>query len=167
MTTVEESPRHGWRGAWRAAHAPLAGAPPSARLVAHAIPFVVLPSGVWRIATVVFAMAGDGRHHGAADTTAGLPTPVYVTLLSVLSELLAFAAVGLIAPWGEAFPRWVPVLRGRRVPLPDDFPTIALHGWRLGSFLAAYAPLLLWGPLLGLLTVAYWRRRRTPPAPRS
>lgn len=23
-----------------------------------------------------------------------------------------------------------------------------------------YAPLVLWGPLLGAVTVAYWRRRR-------
>ncbi|GIJ43411.1 hypothetical protein Val02_02970 [Virgisporangium aliadipatigenens] len=26
--------------------------------------------------------------------------------------------VGLIRPWGETFPRWLPVLRGRRVPVP-------------------------------------------------
>ncbi|MFD5423819.1 hypothetical protein ACFWJT_38110 [Streptomyces sp. NPDC127069] len=198
MTAVDETLPTGWRGAWRAAHRPVAGVPRWARAVAHAIPFLVLPSGIWRIATVGFDVAGDGRHHGAADTTAGLPDPVYVTFLSVLSELLAFAALGLIAAWGEVFPRWIPILRGRRVPLPaavipaalgatiltvlwttlavqigsgvtlqgtplpDDFPTATLHGWRLGFFLATYAPLPLWGPLLTLLTIAYWRRRRTP-----
>ncbi|MFJ8164176.1 hypothetical protein ACIRBY_25065 [Streptomyces sp. NPDC096136] len=203
MTAVD-TPRTGWRGTWRAAHAPVEGVPRWARTVAHAIPFIVLPSGIWRIATVVFDVAGDGRHHGAADTAVGLPDPVYVTFLSLLSELLAFAAVGLIAAWGEVFPRWIPVLRGRRVPLPAavipaalgatiltalwttlavqigsgvtlqgnplpaDFPTVTLHGWRLGFFLATYAPLPLWGPLLALLTIAYWRRRtpglRTPTA---
>ncbi|MEU8825117.1 hypothetical protein [Streptomyces sp. NPDC048636] len=200
MTTVEETPRTGWRGAWRAAHAPVAGVPRWARIAAHAIPLLVLPSGLWRIATVVFNVGGDGLRHGAEDSAVGLPIPVYVTLLSVFSELLAFTAIGLIAPWGEVFPRWMPILRGRRVPiraavvpaalgasvltvlwtyaaiqitlgstlqgdpLPDDFPTVALHGWRLAFFLATYAPLLLWGPLLILLTTAYWRRRSTDTA---
>lgn len=29
----------------------------------------------------------------------------------------AILTVGLIRPWGEVFPRWIPVLRGRRVPI--------------------------------------------------
>ncbi|MFJ9822484.1 hypothetical protein ACIRU3_46230 [Streptomyces sp. NPDC101151] len=87
-----------------------------ARIVAHATPLIVLPSGIWRIATVLFNVAGAGLHHGAADSTAGLPDPVYVTLLSVFSEFLAFTAIGLIVAWGDVFPRWVPLLRGRRVP---------------------------------------------------
>ncbi|MER0450038.1 hypothetical protein ABR738_36775 [Streptomyces sp. Edi4] len=200
MTTADNAPRSRWRGGWRAAHAPVAGVPRWARVIAHAIPFLVLPSGIWRIATVAFGGAGDGRRHGP-DTTLGLPNATYVIFLSVLSELLAFTAVGLIAAWGEVLPRWIPVLRGRRVslpaamipaatgaimltvlwttlaiqvasgatlqgnPLPDDFPTITLHGWRLGLFLATYAPLPLWGPLLGLLAIAYWRRRRIPALP--
>ncbi|WP_322973150.1 hypothetical protein [Peterkaempfera griseoplana] len=167
-----------------------------ARVIAHAIPLLVLPSGVWRIATAVLHVGGDGLRHGAGDLPAWLPGPVYVTFLSVLSELLAFTAVGLVAAWGEVFPRWIPGLGGRRVPLPAavlpaafgaavltvlgtvvavsitsgvtlqggrlpaDFPTLTLHGWRLGFFVATYAPLPLWGPLLALLTLAYWRRRR-------
>jgi hypothetical protein len=34
-----------------------------------------------------------------------------------VSEVLAFSAVGLVARWGEVFPRWIPGLRGRRVPI--------------------------------------------------
>jgi hypothetical protein len=45
-----------------------------------------------------------------------VPLWLYVILLSIASELLAFTAVGLVSTWGEVFPRWVPVLRGRRVP---------------------------------------------------
>jgi hypothetical protein len=37
-------------------------------------------------------------------------------VLSIVSELLAFSAVGLVSTWGEVFPRWIPVLGGRRVP---------------------------------------------------
>lgn len=111
------------------------------------------------------------------------------------SEALAFTAFGLIARWGEVFPRWLPFVRGRRVPtaaavvpatigaalltflwtvlapvtqvmgttirgdaLPDDFPGSA-GGWGEVWFHICYTPLVLWGPLLGVLTIAYWKRR--------
>ncbi|MCF3181406.1 hypothetical protein IPZ70_15870 [Streptomyces polychromogenes] len=92
----------------------------------------VHPSGEWRdeprtgpgwrweaerVDASWFDVAGDGMHHNVAGTTLGLADPVYVTFLSALSELLAFAAVGLVAVWGEVFPGWIPVLCGRRVPL--------------------------------------------------
>ncbi len=91
------------RVAWRAAHEPVAGVPRRIRLVAYAVPLVVLPSSIWRLP----AAFGDGR---------GLGERAYVVFLSILSEAFAFAAIGLIARWGEAFPRWIPLLRGRRVP---------------------------------------------------
>ncbi|MEW1635960.1 hypothetical protein AB0469_18000 [Streptomyces sp. NPDC093801] len=207
MNTFDETRRSGWGGAGRAGPAPVADVPRWARVVAHGIPLIVLPSGVWRIAAVVSGAGSGSGRHGTAGAPADLPGLVYVTFLSVLSELLAFAAVGLVAAWGEVFPRWVPVLRGRRVParavvtaallgaavltvlwtalavrigsgttlqgdpLPDDFPTVALHGRHLAFFVASYAPLLLWGPLLALLAIAYRRRRRAEvpcaPAPEA
>ncbi|MFI0262589.1 hypothetical protein ACH4OW_26530 [Streptomyces sp. NPDC017056] len=182
------------RAAWTAAHAPVAGAPRWARVAAYGIPFLVLPSSVWRIVTVVF-LAPDGAGAEGGALPSWLPVEVYVCLLSLVSEAVAFTAVGLVATWGEVFPRWLPLVGGRRVPvpgavvpaalgavaltalwtvaavseargvtltgepLPSDFPTM---GSALGAsvFYASYAPLLLWGPLLGALTVAYWRRRR-------
>ncbi|WP_329150571.1 hypothetical protein OG275_37935 [Streptomyces niveus] len=198
MNTLDATPRTGLRGAWLAAHAPVRGVPRWAKMAAYAIPFIVLPSGVWRIATVLFHIGGDDQRHGVGDIPSWLPGQAYVIFLSVLSEALAFTAVGLIAAWGEVFPRWIPGLGGRRVPLPaavapaalgaavltvlwtasaltiasgatlqgdplpDDFPTLTLHGWRFAFFTVSYAPLLLWGPLLALLTLAYRRRRRTP-----
>lgn len=178
------------RAVWSAAHAPVAGVPRWARIAALAVPFTVLPSGIWRIA-VIFAEDG----HGRGDLPGWLPLPVYVVLLSIASELLAFTAVGLIAGWGEVFPRWVPVLGGQRVPTLaavapaalgaviltavwsagftavfagvtlSGEPTPANHpgeagGWDAAVFYATYTPLLLWGPLLGVATIAYWRRRR-------
>ncbi|MFF8639039.1 hypothetical protein ACF052_33170 [Streptomyces pilosus] len=172
------------RVAWRAAHEPVAGVSRRVRLVAYAVPLAVLPSSIWRLP----AAFGDGR---------GLSEGTYVVFLSVLSEVFAFAAIGLIARWGEVFPRWVPFLRGRRVPrraavlpatigavsltllftllfvaseirgttirggdLPADYPSRA-GGWEAAWFCVCYAPLTLWGPLLGVLTVAYWKRRST------
>ncbi|MFD3373883.1 MULTISPECIES: hypothetical protein [unclassified Streptomyces] len=39
-------------------------------------------------------------------------------------------------------------------------PTLAI-GWESAWYRFCYAPLSLWGPLLAVLTVAYWKRRRT------
>nr|WSZ98417.1 hypothetical protein OH820_24510 [Streptomyces sp. NBC_00857] len=68
------------------------------------MPFAVLPAGVWRLP----AAFDDGIPIGER---------AYIVFLSVLSEVLAFTAFGLIARWGEVFPRWIPFLRDRRVPV--------------------------------------------------
>ncbi|MFE6777943.1 hypothetical protein [Streptomyces sp. NPDC057702] len=166
------------RSAWRAAHEPVATVPRWLRLTAYAVPLVVLPSSLWRL-PAAFERGFN----------------LYILFLSVLSELLAFTAIGLVARWGEVFPHWVPGLRGRRVPtrvavipaalgatlltavftvlavvneiqdttirgddLPDDFPGKA-GGWESAWFYICYTPLILWGPLLAVLTVAYHKRR--------
>lgn len=127
---------------------------------------------------------------------------LYVILLSIFSELVAFTAVGLIAGWGEVAPRWIPWVGGRRLPaLTVAIPAavgataltlistlvgitaslgrdvfgrplaseVPLHAtdWHGVLTIAAYSPLLLWGPLLGSLTAAYWKRRRTDTLSRS
>jgi hypothetical protein len=99
---------------------------------------------------------------------------------------LALLALGLIRPWGEAVPGWIPILGGRRVPplaavLPAGMAAVltvltvaGAAGWSrefdvAGSPTGAavllmtvtYAPLLAWGPLLGVTTVACHRRRRS------
>ncbi|NBE93018.1 hypothetical protein FE391_10125 [Nonomuraea sp. KC401] len=96
--------------------------------------------------------------------------------------MLAFAAVtacvltlGLIGRWGEVFPRWIPMLRGRPVPVPLP---VAVGGTVAGACCLAspgltvnavergepWALLLwpypLWGALLGAAVLAYWLRRR-------
>ncbi|WP_433133279.1 hypothetical protein ACQPWW_15380 [Micromonospora sp. CA-240977] len=176
------TPKDQLTGAWRTAHAPVAGVPRWARTAAYAIPFTVLPSGLWRL-PVAF-------HDGI-----GLDGRVYLVCLSIVAELIAFTAIGLIAAWGERFPRWIPGLGGRRVPtpaalipatlgatvltvlwttafarilagvtmggepLPADFPSQGGAG-EAAIFYACYLPLLLWGPLLAAVAYAYHRRRR-------
>jgi hypothetical protein len=195
MTDAPPAPR--LRAAWAAAHAPAAGVPRWARIAALAVPFTVLPSSVWRIAVCTFH-APIAHSDLLTSTTAsglpGIPLAVYVVGLSAVSELLAFTAVGLVSTWGEVFPRWLPGLRGRRVPpvavvVLAGLGTVVLTllwtwtavsmglGLRIDSrpqaadaplgfgdwqglvAVAAYAPLLLWGPLLGAVTVSYWKRR--------
>ncbi|MEV5827495.1 hypothetical protein AB0L25_18165 [Spirillospora sp. NPDC052242] len=97
------------RAAVRAAHAPAAGVPRWARIAALAVPLAVLPSGLWRL-PIAF-----GYDHGMG-VEAGIAERGYVVLLSIVSELLAFTAVGLVATWGERFPRWIPLVGGRNVP---------------------------------------------------
>lgn len=41
---------------------------------------------------------------------------------------------------------------------------IVTHGWQTVAFVLAYAPLVAWGPLLGAVTIHYYRRRRAVPA---
>jgi hypothetical protein len=180
------------RGVVRRLHGSTApGVPRWAVLTACAVPLTVLPSGIWRIVVILT----DETQSGRDDVPAWLPMPGYVLVLSIASELLALMAVGLVATWGEVWPRWIPLLRGRPVPVlaavvpaafgalaltvlwtsalgtipagvtltgeptPADFPTEA-GGWEAFFFWVAYAPLLLWGPLLAVLTVHYHRRRR-------
>jgi hypothetical protein len=100
--------------------------------------------------------------------------------LATIAAVGALLTLGLVRPWGEVFPRWLPALGGRRVPpalaiapatlvavsvtaaglmfirlvLRDGFPP---EGW------ATLAPELLWplwGAALGAAAVAYAYRRR-------
>ncbi|HEY6738414.1 MAG TPA: hypothetical protein VI076_06145 [Actinopolymorphaceae bacterium] len=97
----------------------------------------------------------------------------------------ATLTLGLISRWGEVFPRWVPIVHGRPVPVPlavvpgavvASAATIGGPGPLVSSFEesdpghAALALLLfpfpIWGPLLGAAVLAYWlRRARAPVAP--
>lgn len=158
-----------------------------AAVAAHAVPYAVLPSGLWRLALV----AGLPVTKDAGLAGMGVGTSVYVVSLSVVSELLAFLTLGLVRPWGEVFPRWLPLLGGRPVrpaaatgaALAGVAGLCALAGWGLYAWyadlgpgiaaspaqkavlVACYAPLAAWPPLLGATAVAYWRRRRRTTGP--
>jgi hypothetical protein len=152
--------------AWTAAHEPVAGVPPWARRVALVVPLLVLPSSIWRIAVGTFhAPLVEGL---PPDASGGLPDwmplGLYVLLLSVASELLAFSAVGLVARWGEVFPRWLPVLRGRAVPtwfavVPASVGAVVLTV--MATWVAVTAPLGLTiqgdRPSVRVLTFESWQ----------
>ncbi|KAB1909939.1 hypothetical protein [Micromonospora sp. AMSO31t] len=151
-------------------------APGWAVRAAHLIPLLVLPSGLWRIALVAGLPIGSPVDPGPGES-------VYIVSLSLVSEGLALLSLGLVRPWGEVFPGWLPLVGGRRVP-PPFAVTVATTGavaltliwayaaWGLPAngndlnftpagfalLLACYAPLLLWGPLLLALAWSYHRR---------
>lgn len=67
--------------------------------------------------------AGVATGHTAGYTDAGYAAmdfdgwgTGYVLGLSVLSEAITLLALGLVRPWGEVLPRWVPLLGGRPLP---------------------------------------------------
>lgn len=149
---------------------------------AHLCALVALPTGVWRLLLATGHSAGyTAEGYAAMDFTGG--GTVYLIGLSVVSEVVALLALGLVRPWGEVLPRWVPVLGGRTLPrlavvVPAGLGALALTvlwtpllaWWSLphddltaGGRLVVgllYLPLIAWGPLLAAVTVSYNRRRR-------
>jgi len=172
------------------------GVPRWAVIAAHVVACTVLPSGIWRLLGFVINVPVLEKSAEGNDSLELLDGPVYLVVLTVVSEALAYLAVGLVAPWGERIPRLVPWLGGRRVPvlaavIPAAIGTVLLtvlfdyglvmvalhrtieggtdvglhlHSWQYPVFWLCYGPLALWGPLLGVLTVHYYRRRRRAPA---
>ena len=101
MITVARA-RPAWRvrRAWAAMHSPAPGVPRWVRVAAQAIPFTVLPSSAWRIAVCTFhaPIARGGLSSGLTSSgLPGVPLGLYVILLSIVSELLAFTAIGLVS----------------------------------------------------------------------
>jgi hypothetical protein len=164
--------------------------PRSVRLAAQAAALTLVPSGLWRIAV------GLGWDSGFTDEDLGPENfpgegTAYLIGLSLFAEALGLLTLGLVHSWGEVLPRWVPVLGGRRIPVPAAVIPASLgaalvtlitftgaFGWNnadnmgaAGSpdgahywvMTACYLPLLAWGPLLAVVTVAYYRRRRGEP----
>lgn len=88
--------------------------PAWAERVAHAVPLVVLPVGVWRV-PIGFGF-GFGYGMGGETMPAAWFNAPYVIGLTGLSEIRALLSSGLVRSWDEVVPRWVPKLGGRRTP---------------------------------------------------
>ncbi|MET8622433.1 hypothetical protein ABZW30_01510 [Kitasatospora sp. NPDC004669] len=172
--------------------APAEGVPRWAVRAAYAISLLVLPSCLWRIGGFILDL--PLLEHGPIPPDrdpASLDGWAYILTLSVLSEALALLCTGLVSRWGEVWPRWIPALRGRRIPvlaavIPAGLGATVLmvfpyamamfacgltirgdrgfglvtHGWQTAAFWVSYLPLAAWGPVLAVLTVHYYRRRR-------
>ncbi|MFC0005719.1 hypothetical protein [Micromonospora siamensis] len=158
-----------------------------AEWAARAVPWLVLPSGLWRIALGLGVPMGFTGELARLYHAPGWITP-YVIALTALAEAAALLTLGLVRPWGEVLPRWVPRWGGRRVPVGLAVtvaalgvlaltvlavPTVAVwngpenmgdpdapQGVAGALMTACYAPQLAWPPLLAAVTYAYWRRRR-------
>lgn len=157
-----------------------------ANVIAHVIPLLTLPSGLWRVGIALGFSLGTLDDSGRPFHVEGWEA-VYILGISLFAEAVALTAFGLVRAWGEVVPRWIPRIGGRRVPplaavIPAVLGSLALiliwtygfrdlffslngvpipfanDGWA-ALMIACYAPLNLWGPLLLVLTWAYYRRR--------
>ncbi|WP_433162884.1 hypothetical protein [Kribbella sp. CA-247076] len=101
--------------------------------------------------------------------------------LGLIALAAGIVTLGLIRPWGEVWPRWIPVVAGRPVPIKAAVvpgaaaATLLLVGsasligllWNpeasLGENLLfqLVLPFPIWGAAVGLATAAYYYRRRT------
>lgn len=140
-----------------------------------------MPSALWRLAVVLGVPLGLAESEYDAMLIPGWGYLI-VPLLSVLQEALALLTWGLVRPWGEVWPRWVPLLRRRRIPVlaaavPAALGALActvygvlfvwttLHAdmaitpWGEWVMTMCYVPIVAWGPLLAVTTVPYYRRR--------
>jgi hypothetical protein len=150
---------------------------------------MTLPSGLWRLGLVAGSSMGMVDDAGRPLYLEGTGEQIYVVFLSIFSEAVALIAFGLVRPWGEVAPRWIPFIGGRRVNpyaaivpailgglsliaiwtygfrdvFTGDFLPFAGPGWA-ALMIGCYAPLQLWGPSLLILTWAYYRRRVSAPA---
>ncbi|WP_328955503.1 hypothetical protein [Kitasatospora purpeofusca] len=180
-TTVAATPRAARKRAVRPD-----GTPRWAELAARAAVWTTVPSGLWRLALGVGIPVGFSGELAAVfeNNTPGWGT-AYLVTLSGLAEFLAFLTVGLVRPWGEVVPSWIPLIGGRTVrPLAAIVPaaigsavltyigmSALFGGWadqlsnpESPQGLAAvvmtlcYLPMVAWGPLVAAVTFAYARR---------
>jgi hypothetical protein len=143
--------------------------------VAVAIPLVyALTRYAWVVGiplTINRQMLDDLHRSGGVWAGAGLAT--FAVAGSVLT-------LGLVQRWGEVFPRWIPWLRGRRVPvklavIPATYVSLIVTSAGIGLLsgfgqfeepgvsrwvLLPSALWPVWGLALGAATYAYHLRRR-------
>jgi hypothetical protein len=153
--------------------------------LAHAVVWIITPTALWRLP---FAFGYDmGMIDPEAPPWAWWAIPYTVGLI-LLTEGLAFLTVGLVSPWGEVMPSWLPRVGGRPVRprlvvgaaatgglalsvlwISDGVNWFVFgervrftsEGWeRLAS--AGLLTHVVWGPMLLAVTFDYWRRHRHP-----
>ncbi len=150
----------------------------------------VVPSSVWRTLVGIGVPLGWSDAHLALERIPGWGT-LYVLALSVVSIGAAALTLGLVQPWGETFPRWLPGWGGRRVATwfvvaasllgavaVTRFIVLSMANWSAVSGFgdqpgsdwallmdACYVPVLMWPVLLVATLLAYVRRRARPSVP--
>lgn len=87
------------------------------KVVAWTVPLTTLPSVIWRLVTSIGGLiSGDDPCINPGQTSIGEAIWILAALPS--GQLgLALLTIGLIRPWGEVIPQWIPVLGGRQVPV--------------------------------------------------
>ncbi|MGL5858211.1 MAG: hypothetical protein ACRC35_07395 [Angustibacter sp.] len=141
-----------------------------------------VPSSLWRL-PLMFGIS-MGMSDAFVDDMMSHPfwmRAVYLVGLGVITDGCAYLTMGLVRPWGEVFPGWLPVVGGRRVSgwfavalatvggvgatvvgilLLTDWEQFLAGpaGWDV-MMLLCYLPMALWGPTVLVVTADHARRR--------
>ncbi|GGL58451.1 hypothetical protein [Planomonospora parontospora] len=99
-------------------------APPRVRVLAYAgaaafLPYAAMKT-IWALGGTFAGVSGAQmlatmERNGASGALLALERRG-IDATALLAALGVFLIFGLVRPWGQTFPRWTPVLRGRRVP---------------------------------------------------
>lgn len=89
--------------------------PTWAKVAAWLAPLTTLPSITWRMQEILGGLITGGKPCVDPATTTIADKIYLIGLLPSLQLGLALLTIGLIRPWGETFPRWLPYIGGRRV----------------------------------------------------
>ncbi len=148
-----------------------------------AVVVAVIPPVLYALTRFVWLFYPLGFDRAAWEEAKAGSTLLPGLWLGTFAVLGAALTLGLTQRWGEVFPRWVPGLRGRRVPValavvPASFVAIVLvpsgismirqvltraAGFDFIADWAAFGPTFLWplwGVALGVATLGYALRRR-------
>jgi len=138
-----------------------------------------VPYGLARLTWLTpWPLGGPALEEFVISRELDLPTRLQGFLFAPAVAVGVVLTLGLISRWGEVFPRWIPALTGRAVPVklavvPGMFvaavvtisaPAIMLEPIEKGDLLElAYMlfifPFPVWGLALGVAVLAYWLRR--------
>lgn len=91
------------------------GEPRWAKATTYTAAVLALPYAVVRVSWALgipLGTSGEGL-----DEWSGLERLGVALVFGGLPTIGAVLTIGLVRRWGERFPRWIPVLRGRRVPI--------------------------------------------------
>lgn len=88
---------------------------------------------------MIFGFSGGFTEQGLIDLDIAGWGWAYLLVLSLLTEFFGLLTLGLIKPWGEVLPYWVPLVGGHSIPTT---PVVAV------ALTGAVVLTLLWTPLL-------------------
>lgn len=140
-----------------------------------------VPYGLCRLTWITpWPLGGNGVDEFVVSRSMDLAGRLQGFLFAPAAAIGVALTLGLISTWGEIFPRWLPAIGGRTVPVmlavvpgglvasvitlagPVSIVDLVEYGDPLESAYGFFfMPFPVWGPLLAFAVYAYWLRRTT------
>ena len=140
-----------------------------------------VPYGLCRLMWITpWPLGGNGADEFVVSRSLDTATRLQGFLFAPAAAIGVALTLGLISGWGEVFPRWLPAVGGRAVPVmlavvpgglvaavmtlagPASLVDLIVEGDPLEfAYHFFFMPFAVWGPLLAFAVYAYWLRRTT------